>query len=279
LKIYTNINDFVEARSKISSKVALIPTMGSLHKGHVALIEEAKKYADVLIASLFINPKQFESSSDFFNYPNNIEKDLKIFSKNGIDMVFVPDKSAVYPENFNTLVKIKNLNEILEGSFRKGHMDGVSTIVLKLLNLSKPDYAFFGEKDFQQLKLIERMVIDLSVKTEIIPVKTVRNNNGIALSSRNKLLSKEEIILATEIYKSLLLGIDTYNKKIYDSNQILNNVKNYLLKFPEIKVEYISIRDKDNFKELMYIDRSFVLLIAVYINNIRLIDNMICDFK
>mgnify|MGYP006087562459 CR=1 FL=1 len=279
MKIYTDINDFVEARSKISSKVALIPTMGSLHDGHVSLIKEAKIYANVLIASLFINPKQFDSSSDFSNYPRNIENDLKIFSKNGIDIVFAPEKTEIYPKNFTSIVKIENLNQILEGSFRKGHMDGVSTIVLKLLNLSKPDYAFFGEKDFQQLKLIEKMVIDLSVKTKIIPVKTVRNKNGIALSSRNSLLSKEEIILAGEIYKSLLLGIDTYKKQIYDSNQIVKNIKNYLLKFPKIKVEYISIRDLNNFKELKYIDRSFVLLIAVYINKVRLIDNMTCDFE
>ena len=253
--------------------------MGSLHDGHVSLIKEAKIYANVLIASLFINPKQFDSSSDFSNYPRNIENDLKIFSKNGIDIVFAPEKTEIYPKNFTSIVKIENLNQILEGSFRKGHMDGVSTIVLKLLNLSKPDYAFFGEKDFQQLKLIEKMVIDLSVKTKIIPVKTVRNKNGIALSSRNSLLSKEEIILAGEIYKSLLLGIDTYKKQIYDSNQIVKNIKNYLLKFPKIKVEYISIRDLNNFKELKYIDRSFVLLIAVYINKVRLIDNMTCDFE
>ncbi|MDG2100937.1 MAG: pantoate--beta-alanine ligase [Dehalococcoidia bacterium] len=279
MKIYTDINDFVEARSKISSKVALIPTMGSLHEGHVSLIKEAKNYADLLIASLFINPKQFDSSSDFSNYPRNIKNDLEIFSKNGIDIVFAPEKSDIYPENFTSIVKIENLNEILEGSFRKGHMDGVSTIVLKLLNLSKPDYAFFGEKDFQQLKLIERMIIDLSIKTEIIPVKTVRNKNGLALSSRNSLLSKEEVILAEEIYKSLLLGIDTYKNGIYDSNQIIKNIENYLLKFPEIKIEYVSIRDKCDFIELKHIDRSFALLIAVYINEVRLIDNMICDLK
>jgi len=281
LKIYTNINDFAEARSIIppKDKVALIPTMGALHKGHISLIEKAKNYGDVLIASLFVNPKQFNSSSDFSKYPSNIDKDLEIFSKNGIDIVFAPQKLEVYPESFSSIVKIENLNQILEGSFRKGHMDGVSTIVLKLINLSNPHYAFFGEKDFQQLKLIQQMVKDLSIKTEIVPVKTVRDKNGIALSSRNSLLTEKETVIAREIYKSLLLGIDSYKKETYDSNQIIKNIKNYLQNFPDIKIEYISIRDKNDFKVLSFIDRSFVLLIAVYINKIRLIDNLICDFK
>jgi pantoate--beta-alanine ligase len=281
LKTYTNINDFVKARSIISSKdkVALIPTMGALHKGHVSLIKKAKSCADVLIASLFVNPKQFDSSSDFSKYPSNIDKDLEIFSKNGIDMVFAPQKSEVYPENFSSIVKIENLNQILEGSFRKGHMDAVSTIVLKLINLSNPHYAFFGEKDFQQLKLIQKMVKDLSINTEIIPVETVRDENGIALSSRNSLLTKNETILAREIHKSLLLGINSYEKEIYSSIQIVKNIKNYLQNFPDIRIEYISIRDKNDFKALSFIDRPFVILIAVYINKIRLIDNLICDFK
>ena len=187
MKIYYKIDDFLDARSKLNSKkIILVPTKGSIHEGHISLINKARSYADIVIVTIFINPIQFNSSIDYDSYPRSIEEDKKTLEKNGVDILFCPSSPEVYPEKFQTSVKVSLFSEVLEGKFRKGHMEGVATVVTKLFNLVRPDYAIFGEKDFQQLLLIKTFVKDLNIPVKIISGETIRDNEGLALSSRNE---------------------------------------------------------------------------------------------
>ena len=275
LKVINNIKEMFYERALITKKVALVPTMGSLHKGHEALLKRSKEIADVTIASLFINPKQFDSDKDYARYPTSIDSDLSIFEQNKVEIVFMPGKDEMYKNNFNSVIKIKDLNNELEGSYRKGHMDGVSTVVMKLFNITKPNIALFGEKDFQQLKVIEKMVYDFSMDIKIEPVETVRDPNGLALSSRNFLLNKSQRISAQSISKSLKLAIVAFKKGQVVTNEVCKIVIDYLDKIEEVKLEYVTIRTLDTFKEIKSIKGPFVLLIAAYIGDIRLIDNYV----
>lgn len=248
--------------------------MGNLHDGHISLINLAKKTTDLVIVSLFVNPIQFSSFDDYSTYPKTYKKDISILNKNGVDILLCPDRSEIFPYDFNTSVIAKDFTEVLEGKCRTGHMEGVATIVTKLLNIVKPDIAIFGEKDFQQLMLIKSICKDLNISIDIISSKIIRDTDGLALSSRNNLLSRDEKKQANEIFKSLKLG---YEKALSGENNvsnIINLVKSKLSKYNLIKVEYISIRNPNNFQELKIIDDDFIILIAAYVDSIRLIDNI-----
>tara|TARA_B000000460_G_scaffold232516_1_gene191560 strand:- start:449 stop:1282 length:834 start_codon:yes stop_codon:yes gene_type:complete len=275
LKVIDNIKEMFYERALITKKVALVPTMGSLHKGHEALLKRSKEIADVTIASLFINPKQFDSDKDYARYPTSIDSDLSIFERNKVQIVFMPSKDEMYNKNFNSVIKINDLNNELEGNYRKGHMDGVSTVVMKLFNITKPNIALFGEKDFQQLKVIEKMVYDFSMDIKIEPVETVRDLHGLALSSRNFLLNESQRISAQSISKSLELAIVAFKKGQIVTNEVCKIVIDYLDKVEDVKLEYVTIRTLDTFKEIKSIKGPFVLLIAAYVGDIRLIDNYV----
>jgi len=276
LKIYYKIDDFLDARSKLNSKkIILVPTMGSIHEGHISLINKAKSYADIVIVTIFINPIQFNSSIDYDSYPRSIEEDKKTLEKNGVDILFCPSSPEVYPEKFQTSVKVSLFSEVLEGKFRKGHMEGVATIVTKLFNLVRPDFAIFGEKDFQQLLLIKSFVEDLNIPVKIISGETIRDNEGLALSSRNEKLTNDEKIQATQIIKSLNLGVETLRSGEKESDNIIKKIKDYLADYNLIQIEYVSIRDINNFEKVNKIDEDIVILISVFIGKIRLIDNLI----
>jgi len=276
LKIYYKIDDFLDARSKLNSKkIILVPTMGSIHEGHISLINKARSYADIVIVTIFINPIQFNSSIDYDSYPRSIEEDKKTLEKNGVDILFCPSSPEVYPEKFQTSVKVSLFSEVLEGKFRKGHMEGVATIVTKLFNLVRPDFAIFGEKDFQQLLLIKSFVEDLNIPVKIISGETIRDNEGLALSSRNEKLTNDEKIQATQIIKSLNLGVETLRSGEKESDNIIKKIKDYLADYNLIQIEYVSIRDINNFEKVNKIDEDIVILISVFIGKIRLIDNLI----
>ena len=276
MKIYYKIDDFLDARSKLNSKkIILVPTMGSIHEGHISLINKARSYADIVIVTIFINPIQFNSSIDYDSYPRSIEEDKKTLEKNGVDILFCPSSPEVYPEKFQTSVKVSLFSEVLEGKFRKGHMEGVATIVTKLFNLVRPDFAIFGEKDFQQLLLIKSFVEDLNIPVKIISGETIRDNEGLALSSRNEKLTNDEKIQAIQIIKSLNLGVETLRSGEKESDNIIKKIKDYLADYNLIQVEYISIRDVNNFEKINIIDEDIVILISVFIGKIRLIDNLI----
>tara|TARA_B000000441_G_scaffold64878_1_gene43791 strand:- start:259 stop:1107 length:849 start_codon:yes stop_codon:yes gene_type:complete len=276
LKIYYKIDDFLDARSKLNSKkIILVPTMGSIHEGHISLINKARSYADIVIVTIFINPIQFNSSIDYDSYPRSIEEDKKTLEKNGVDILFCPSSPEVYPEKFQTSVKVSLFSEVLEGKFRKGHMEGVATIVTKLFNLVRPDFAIFGEKDFQQLLLIKSFVEDLNIPVKIISGETIRDNEGLALSSRNEKLTNDEKIQATQIIKSLNLGVETLRSGEKESDNIIKKIRDYLADYNLIQIEYVSIRDVNNFEKVNKIDEDIVILISVFIGKIRLIDNLI----
>ena len=276
MKIYYKIDDFLDARSKLNSKkIILVPTMGSIHEGHISLINKARSYADIVIVTIFINPIQFNSSIDYDSYPRSIEEDKKTLEKNGVDILFCPSSPEVYPEKFQTSVKVSLFSEVLEGKFRKGHMEGVATIVTKLFNLVRPDFAIFGEKDFQQLLLIKSFVQDLNIPVKIISGETIRDNEGLALSSRNEKLTNDEKIQAIQIIKSLNLGVEKIRSGEKESDNIIKKIKDYLADYNLIQIEYISIRDVNNFEKINIIDEDIVILISVFIGKIRLIDNLI----
>ncbi len=276
MKIYYKIDDFLDARSKLNSKkIILVPTMGSIHEGHISLINKAKLYADIVIVTIFINPIQFNSSIDYDSYPRSIEEDKKTLEKNGVDILFCPSIPEIYPEKFQTSVNVRLFSEVLEGKFRKGHMEGVATIVTKLFNLVRPDFAIFGEKDFQQLLLIKSFVQDLNIPVKIISGETIRDNEGLALSSRNEKLTNDEKIQAIQIIKSLNLGVEKIRSGEKESDNIIKKIKDYLADYNLIQIEYISIRDVNNFEKINIIDEDIVILISVFIGKIRLIDNLI----
>tara|TARA_B110000014_G_C20121214_1_gene594269 strand:+ start:963 stop:1808 length:846 start_codon:yes stop_codon:yes gene_type:complete len=279
LKIIKNIFEFIEYRNKLSKKIALVPTMGSIHEGHLSLVDTAKQYGEIIIATIFINPMQFNSSEDYKSYPKDFDQDKEILQNKGVDILFCPSISEIYPDGFDTTIKVDFLSELLEGKYRKDHMEGVATVVTKLFNIILPDYAIFGEKDFQQLLLIKSFVKDLNVPVKIISSKTIRDKDGLALSSRNIKLNPDERNIATEINKSLIMGVEKILLGEKNSKNIIEYIKIYLSSFNLIKIEYISIRNPKNFEVINKINKEFVILIAVYVGNIRLIDNIIIEEK
>ena len=275
MKIINTISEFIENRDKLSKRISLVPTMGSIHEGHISLVETAKKYGDIIIASIFVNPIQFNNTEDYDSYPKDFEKDVEILEKNGVDILFCPSLSEVYPDGFDTTVRVNSLSNSLEGKYRKGHMEGVATIVTKLFNIILPDYAIFGEKDYQQLLLIKSFVKDLNMSVEIIQSKTVRDKEGLALSSRNIKLTSAERLVACEIIKSLNIAFEKIISGQKNSEQIINFIKEHLASFDSIKIEYVSIRNPYDFEIIDKIQEEFVILVAAFIGEVRLIDNVI----
>tara|TARA_B100001094_G_scaffold69449_1_gene65921 strand:- start:12180 stop:13025 length:846 start_codon:yes stop_codon:yes gene_type:complete len=275
LKIINTISEFIELRNELSKKIALVPTMGSIHEGHISLVETAKKHGDIIIATIFVNPIQFNNTEDYNSYPKDFDKDVEILEKNGVDILFCPSLSEVYPDGFDTTVRVNSLSNSLEGQYRKGHMEGVATIVTKLFNIILPDYAIFGEKDYQQLLLIKSFVKDLNMSVEIIQSKTVRDKEGLALSSRNIKLTSAERLVACEIIKSLNIAFEKIISGQKNSEQIINFIKEHLASFDSIKIEYVSIRNPYDFEILDKIQEEFVILVAAFIGEVRLIDNVI----
>lgn len=275
MKIINTISEFIENRDKLSKRISLVPTMGSIHEGHISLVETAKKYGDIIIVTIFVNPIQFNNPEDYNSYPKNFDKDVEILEKSGVDILFCPSLSEVYPDGFDTTVRVNSLSNSLEGQYRKGHMEGVATIVTKLFNIILPDYAIFGEKDYQQLLLIKSFVKDLNMSVEIIQSKTVRDKEGLAISSRNIKLTPAERLVACEIIKSLNIAFEKIISGQKNSEQIINLIKEHLAPFDSMKIEYVSIRNPYDFEIIDKIQEEFVILIAAFVGEVRLIDNVI----
>ena len=256
--------------------VGLVPTMGSLHKGHLQLIECCRNQNKVTVCSIFINPTQFNNPADLKKYPQNIEKDLTLLERTGCDIVFYPEMKEVYPQPPVVQFDFGDLGNILEGKFRPGHFNGVGFIVSKLLNIVAPSRAYFGEKDLQQLAIIRRLVTDLNYAIEIIGIPTVREQNGLALSSRNKRLTDDEKIQASIIYKALKAGEAMVRNK-GSVGDVCNTVVAVLKEATLLNPEYIECVDPDSFEimEKDDISENTAICIAVKIGEVRLIDNLI----
>ena len=275
MKIIKSISRMQNNINSFTKPVGLVPTMGSIHQGHIKLIQASKKQNATTIVTLFINPTQFGENEDFNKYPRNFQQDKKLLSSLGVDILFAPETSRMYPREFQTNVINNQISNTLEGAMRPTHFTGVSTVVSKLLNITKPNNAYFGQKDFQQLLIINKLNNDLNHGVKIVSIPTVRENDGLALSSRNIYLNQNERKAASKIYTSLKLAKDLYLNGELSSDSIINTIEEYLLKESLIKIEYISIRDKFTFDSVYTVTTSSIILIAVYIGKTRLIDNLI----
>ena len=275
-----NVKSVRENLSNIHQPIALVPTMGALHEGHLALLRDARKRVGPngkVIISIFVNPIQFDRSSDLDNYPQPLEEDLALCEKEGVDFAFIPDKNDLYPDDFSVLVTESLLTQHLCGMTREGHFDGVLTIVLKLFNICQPNIAIFGKKDFQQLALIERMARDLDLPIEIIGHPTVRENDGLALSSRNVRLTSGQRTDAPRIQRALRAAqalkksTDEQNANIY-----LETARSSLLKDApqDFAIDYLQLVDAENLQPISRVTKPAFLATACFYGEIRLIDHI-----
>ena len=275
MKIVKNLSEISEIVSdlyKNQKKINLIPTMGNIHKGHLSLITEANKFEGINLVSIFINPAQFNDVDDFKNYPKTFEKDLEILSKTSCKIIFAPDKEAIYPKGVNSDKTIFKYRNILCDLVRFGHFDGVTTIVEILFDLIKPSKVFLGEKDFQQLKIIEQLIIQNELKIDLIKCPSIRDLNGMSLSSRYSSFTQDQKIKFAQcasIIKSNLINL----KKNFNQT-ILDNLQDELKGIGISKIDYCEVRDEDDLN-LSKIKQRSRLFLAFYINKIRVIDNFI----
>lgn len=260
----------------LSKSIGLVPTMGALHEGHLSLVRTSKKENDATVVSIFVNPKQFGLSEDFSKYPRDIGGDTAKLEDAGVDMLFLPDDSLMYPEGSSTHVEVEGLSDRLCGLFRPGHFRGVATVVLKLFNIVTPVRAYFGQKDFQQTVIIKRLVRDLDLGTDVVVCPTLREEDGLAMSSRNLYLSPEERKAATVIYRALVEASKTVKNGILEVRKIKDTMLNILRTEPLVKeVQYCSAFDTGTLIELERIKGEALLAIALHIGSTRLIDNMV----
>ena len=251
-----------------------VPTMGALHAGHLSLIEAARRDASPVIASIFVNPKQFGPSEDYKKYPRDLEGDRQKLEEAGVDFLFVPPVEEIYPAGFRTSVNVEGLGDRLEGKIRPGHFRGVATVVLKLLEIVAPRFAYFGRKDAQQARIIRQMTSDLALDSEIVVRPIVREPDGLALSSRNQYLSPAERKAATVLYRSLSRARHAIEEGERDGKRIIAAMRQELAGEPLGSADYVEIVDADSFEPMMRLTRTSLVLLAVSFGATRLIDNM-----
>ena len=258
-----------------SESVGLVPTMGALHQGHLALIRTARLENDVVVATIFVNPSQFDDSDDLANYPRDQERDLALLEQEGVDIVYLPSEDEIYPEGFDTWVDPGAWANKLEGVVRPGHFRGVSTVVTKLFNQIQPNRAYFGQKDGQQVAVIKHLVLDLNIPVEIRVIGTVREPDGLALSSRNQQLTPQERASATVIYKSLLGALQVFRAGEMVAEKLRDSVLDILLlELKQEQIEYINIVDPDTFEDRQNLTGTSLILVSVRFGKVRLIDNL-----
>ena len=257
-----------------SKKIGLVPTMGFLHEGHLSLIGIAKKNSDVVVVSIFVNPTQFGSNEDYNGYPRDLARDKKLLEKREVDILFIPRLKDMYPNGYTTYVEVEKLSRVLCGKSRPIHFRGVTTIVAKLFNIVRPDIAVFGGKDAQQAIIIKRMVKDLNFPVKIITGPTIREQDGLAVSSRNTYLSEAERKDAPVLHQALLLAKNLIEKGETDVNKIVSSIKKLIQKKKSAKIDYISIVRKDTLKPVSRIQGEVLIALAVRFGEARLIDNI-----
>ena len=261
-------------RQKLSGAVGFVPTMGYLHEGHLALVKQARIENSAVIVSIYVNPAQFGPREDFGAYPRELNRDLELLRGEGVDIVFVPSDDEMYPPEFSSWVDVEKVTERLEGAARQGHFRGVATIVAKLFNIVQPTRAYFGQKDAQQAVVIKKMVADLNMGIEIVVVPTVRESDGLAMSSRNIYLSPGERQAATILFKALTLARQLRQGGEKDTGKIRRQMTSLIQKEPLAQIGYVSIADAETLEELNLIERPALASLAVRIGKTRLIDNM-----
>ena len=260
--------------SKAKGPVGLVPTMGAVHEGHIALLKKARSECSTVITSIFINPHQFNIKDDYLNYPKSASKDLEIMETEGVDIVFKPELEEIYPSSYTTTVKVKDLSDRFEGVSRPGHLDSVATIVIELLNICQPDFVYFGQKDVQQLLMVKRMITDLNIQTNLVSVGTVRDIDGLALSSRNIYLNKLQRQSALGLYCALKLASKLRINGEQSANSIKAEMEKVLINH-KLDIDYLAICDPETLDEITYIDKTAIVLVAAHCGKTRLIDNLL----
>ncbi len=263
-----------------AKSVGFVPTMGALHEGHISLVREARASCDVVIVSIFVNPSQFNDPGDLERYPRDLTADAAILAAHEVDYIFAPEQSEIYPEGFSTFVTVAGLSDRLEGESRPGHFRGVATVVTILLNTIRADRAYFGQKDAQQVAVIKRLVLDLGFETEVVVLPTVREESGLALSSRNALLSDEQRKAAVVIINGLREAKLAFKKGERNAAALTEIVKRVIGAEPLASLEYVAVVDRDSLQPVEKVgDDEVLIAAAVHFGSIRLIDNVILNRK
>lgn len=263
-----------------SKTVGFVPTMGALHEGHLTLVKEARQMCDVVIVSIFVNPTQFNDKADLEKYPRDLTADAAILAEYEVDYIFAPEQHEIYPDGFSTYVNVEGLTDALEGSSRPGHFRGVATVVTILFNTVRPDLAFFGQKDAQQVAVIKRLTNDLRFETEIIVIPTVREESGLAMSSRNELLSPEQRQKAVVIIDALREAKIAFKKGERNASSLAQIVTSRIATEPMARLDYVAIVERDSLQHVEKIgDDETLIVTAVYFGDVRLIDNVLLNRK
>jgi len=275
VKVVRTVAQLRAWRKGLSGTLGFVPTMGYLHQGHLALVSRSKSENDTTAVSIFVNPTQFGPREELARYPRDLPRDLALLKKEGTDLVFAPEAEEVYPPGFSTWVEVEGVTERLEGASRPGHFRGVATVVAKLFNLLEPHRAYFGQKDAQQLAVIRKMVRDLNMDLEILPVPTVREPDGLAMSSRNIFLNPGERQAALVLYRSLCLAQEMYNGGERNAGKIREAMIKLIQKEPLAQIDYVSIAHPETLEEVEKLAGPALVSLAVRIGYTRLIDNIL----
>ncbi len=276
MQVINTIAEMRQIRKGMRGKVGFVPTMGYLHEGHISLVRRAKDENKIVAVSIFVNPTQFGPKEDFKSYPRDTERDLAMLEPL-TDIIFLPSDEEMYPAGYDTWVEVKSITEVLEGAARPGHFRGVSTVVNKLFNIIEPTRAYFGQKDAQQVAVIEKMVKDLNMKLEVVACPTIREPDGLAMSSRNSYLSPEQRRASPVLYRALLLAKERAGQGEWDAGVIRREMSKLIQQEPLANIEYISVADNETLKEIHRIKLPALVSLAVKFGRTRLIDNIVLE--
>jgi len=265
-----------EAWRAAGKRIAFVPTMGYLHEGHVSLLDEGRRRGDILVLSIFVNPTQFGPKEDLSRYPRDLEGDLGKAQRAGVDVAYVPEAAAMYPDGYQTFVEVEELQKGLCGASRPGHFRGVATVVLKLFHAVQPHVALFGRKDYQQLQVLTRMTRDLDLGVEVVGLPIVREPDGLAMSSRNAYLSADERLRALALSRALLAARETFEQGERDAARLVDCARATLHMTPGVRLDYLELRDAESLAELHgRVTRPAVMAVAAFVGSTRLIDNQV----
>ena len=272
IKEMSNFSQMMHIKGKT---IGFVPTMGALHEGHLTLIRQVHKENDIVVVSIFVNPIQFGPKEDYRRYPRNLKLDAQLCEKAGADVIFCPDAQQMYPDSYKTYVIVEDLSDCLCGEFRPGHFKGVATVVTKLFNIVNPDIAYFGQKDAQQAIIVKKTVEDLNIPVQIKVMPTIREKDGLAMSSRNAYLNKEERQDATVLYQALILAKNLIREGNINASDIIRKMRQLINKKKRAQIQYISIVDLKDLKPVDKIRDKVLVALSVWIGKTRLIDNIV----
>ncbi|MCE7904758.1 MAG: pantoate--beta-alanine ligase [Anaerolineae bacterium CFX3] len=275
MMIVSSLDELHAARLLLDGRLGLVPTMGYLHEGHLSLARRAREECDRVAASIFVNPTQFGPTEDLSKYPRDLDRDLSLLEAAGVDLVWTPDNETMYPPGFSTWVEVEGLTKPLEGAARPGHFRGVTTVVAKLFNAVQPQAAYFGQKDAQQAAVVRKMTRDLNFPVEIVVCPTVRETDGLAMSSRNSYLSPEERKSAVVLFRALTAAREAFERGERDAESLRKVMSATLASEPRARTQYVSCADYDTLEELGTVTGKALLSMAVFIGKTRLIDNFV----